>query len=109
MASALLLSVMQFSAYGADVRLSWNANSEPDLAGYKVYYGTSSRTYATSVNVSAVTTYTLTGLTGGTYYFAVTAYDTTGNESGFSNEVSKTITSDPPSSQLPAPTNVRVK
>ena len=68
--------------------LAWDANTEPDLSGYKLYYGTASGTYGTPINVGNVTTYTVTGLTDGqTYYFAVTAYDSVGNESGYSNEV----------------------
>ncbi|MEI9476673.1 MAG: fibronectin type III domain-containing protein [Deltaproteobacteria bacterium] len=77
----------------AQIRLAWNPNSESDLAGYGVYYGTASRTYGAPINVGNVTSYTLTGLTPGVrYYFAVTAYDTGYNESGFSNEVYGTAT-----------------
>jgi hypothetical protein len=48
--------------------------------------------YATKVDVGNVTTYTVTNLTSGqTYYFSVTAYDTSNNESAFSSEVSKKI------------------
>jgi len=62
---------------------------ESDLAGYKIYYGTSSKSYSGSVNVGNVTSYTLTGLTQGqTYYIAVTAYNTSGSESSYSSEVS---------------------
>jgi len=74
-----LLAVLLPSSKGftAQLRLAWNANAEPDLAGYKVYYGTGSRTYGTPINVGKVTTYTLTGLIAGqTYYIAVTAFDT---------------------------------
>ena len=83
--------------------LTWNANTESDLAGYKVYYGTSPRTgtdpktcgmcgYASSINVGKVTTYSLSGLTNGqTYYFSITAVDTSNNESTFSSEVNKAI------------------
>lgn len=61
------------------------------ITGYKVCYGTASGNYTTSVDVGNVTTYTVTGLSGGTtYYFAVTASNSSG-ESGYSNEVSKTI------------------
>ncbi|MCP4255409.1 MAG: DUF5011 domain-containing protein [Candidatus Scalindua sp.] len=68
--------------------LSWNANIETDLAGYKVYYGNTSGSYATNVDVGNQTSYTLSGLVGGqTYYIAITAYDSTGNESPFSSEV----------------------
>jgi hypothetical protein len=76
----------------ADITLVWDPNSEPDLAGYKVYFGTASRTYGAPITLGKVTTYTVTGLTPGrTYYFAVTAYNTAGLESGYSNEVSATI------------------
>ena len=72
------------------VTLSWNPNSEPDLGGYKIYYGTKSRKYEMPIDVENSTVYTLSGLEKGTiYYFAVTAYDLSGNESGFSEEISK--------------------
>ena len=58
------------------------------MAGYKVYYGTGSGTYGSPINVGKVTTCTLNSLTPGqTYYIAVTAYDTSDNESGYSTEV----------------------
>ncbi len=80
----------------ADVSLTWNSNTEPDLAGYKVYYGTASHSYGSPVVLGKQTTYTVTGLGSGTYFFVVSAYDTSGNESGPSNEVSKIIAGTPP-------------
>jgi uncharacterized repeat protein (TIGR01451 family) len=78
-------------AWGGTATLSWDANIEPALAGYRVHYGTS-RAYANSMDVGRVTTYTMNGLTEkATYYFVVTAYNQYGSESGYSNEVSKTI------------------
>ena len=74
--------------------LSWNAGSESDLAGYKVYRGTASGTYGAPLTTLPKTTvsYTTTGLqTGTTYFFVITSYDSSGNESTFSNEVSKSI------------------
>jgi hypothetical protein len=72
----------------ASVTLTWNANGESDLQGYRVYYGTSSQNYTTNTDVGKVTSYTVSGLaTGITYYFAITALDTAGNESGYSGEV----------------------
>ena len=74
--------------------LAWNANSETDLAGYKIYKATSSGAYGAPVATLPKTTtnYTVTGLqTGTTYFFAITAYDNTGNESPYSGEVSKSI------------------
>ena len=60
-----------------------------DLAGYKVYYGTSSGNYGTPINVGNVTTYTISNLISGSYYFVVTAYNLSGIESNYSNEVVK--------------------
>lgn len=58
-----------------------------DLVGYKIHYGTASGVYDHSIDVGNVTTYALAGLTKGqTYYVVATAYDTSGNESGYSNE-----------------------
>jgi hypothetical protein len=84
---------------GNTVTLAWDANSEPDLAGYKVYWGRASRQYDNSpvptVAPSANPTYTTPALANGTWYFAVTAYNTAGLETGYSNEVSTTIATAP--------------
>jgi len=71
--------------------LTWDPNTETDLAGYKVYYGTASGTYTQTVDVGKVSTFTIAGLASAKWFFAVTAYNGGGLESGFSNEVSKTI------------------
>ncbi len=86
LAFSLLLSPMV--AYGATVDLAWDANTESDLAGYKIYYGTASGNYSHSIDVGNVTQYTLTGLDDGiTYYLAATAYDVDDNESAYSEEL----------------------
>lgn len=86
--------------YNTSKRINWNMNSESDLAGYIVYYGTASRTYSlmsTSVGLSGdgstgTPSKIISGLLDGvTYYFGVTAYDATGNESTFSGEVTATV------------------
>ena len=79
-------------AFPGDLRLAWNPNVEPDLAGYKIYYGSSPGLPLTSIIVGNQATYTVTGLGPGTYYFAVTAYNNSGIEGGFSNEVSAIVT-----------------
>ena len=82
----LMLFVSLLKAGNATV--SWDPNSEPDLAGYKIYYGKSSGNYQSQVYVGNVTWHRLTGMEEGQqYYFAVTALDFSGNESNFSVEV----------------------
>ena len=96
-----LLTVLVASpAIAGEAVLSWDpptTNTDgswlTDLGGYRLYYGTASGNYGSVIDAGNVITHTVTELSGGTYYFAVTAYDTSGNESGFSNEVSKTFTS----------------
>ena len=69
--------------------LSWNANKEPNIAGYKVYYGTTPGKYGPEIDVGNVTKFTLGGLIKGqTYYIAIKAYNRSGQESAFSQEVS---------------------
>ncbi len=90
-AAFLLFSLPLANAYAAQVTLAWDPNPEINVAGYKVYYGDASRVYAHAVDVGTQTVYLLTGLqNGGTYYFAATAYDTFGNESDYSAELSWT-------------------
>lgn len=82
--------------------LSWSSNTESDLAGYKIYYGTSPRTdscppggYPDKIDVGKTETpekptYTIRNLEiNKTYYFSITSYDTSNNESCFSEEISK--------------------
>lgn len=82
----------------ATATLSWgvpttNSDGTPltDLIGYKIYYGTSSKNYTIMIDVGNVTTYAINNLSSGTYFFAVTAYNTQKIESNYSNEVSGTF------------------
>ena len=85
---AVFLMFLQPFAGGPSVLVSWDANRESDLAGYKVYYGAESGRYDNDVFVGNVTSHQLTGLEAGRRYFiAVTALDDSGNESSFSGEV----------------------
>jgi Bacterial Ig domain/Fibronectin type III domain len=86
------------------VSLLWDANSDRDVVGYRVYYGTSSGNYSHSNDVGNVTGTTISNLTAGqTYYFVVTDYDTAGLESLPSNEVAYSVPSATPT-PTPAPT-----
>jgi hypothetical protein len=85
------------SASAGNATLFWSSNMEPDLAGYNVYYGPSSSAYTDVINVGLTgspdsPSYTINALADGqTYYFAIAAYDSFGNQSSFSQEVSKFI------------------
>jgi len=96
-----VLRNMAFKQSNGEATLSWNANTETDLSGYKIYYGTDSRKgdcpkdggYAKSISAGNVTTYKITNLNpGATYYFSVTSMNKSGKESCFSPEMKKTIT-----------------
>jgi hypothetical protein len=91
--AGIVLAAFPSMVLADSATLHWQANTESDLAGYRVYYGVQSRSYGPYIpTAKTVTSYTLNGLTPGkTYYFALTAVDTSGNESGYSREVSKTI------------------
>ncbi len=87
----IFLACMPVLGSAASILVSWNANTEDDLAGYKVYYGTASRSYGSGLDVGNVTSYRFDNVPlGRTYYIAVTAYDTSNNESGYSEEASIT-------------------
>ena len=82
------LLALAFTAYAADVTLAWDANTESNLAGYRVYQGTGSNpTTFTRVQQVAATTATIKGLDNTSHSFAVTAYNTAGMESEYSNIV----------------------
>jgi hypothetical protein len=71
------------------INVAWDSNREADLAGYKIYYGTAPRTYGPPIDVGNVTSYSVTGLAKGQkYYISITAYNRSGKESPFSDEVS---------------------
>jgi len=89
--SLALLSSFVFASTGkaASVTLAWD--QETGVAGYRVYYGAASGQYTNLVDAGPKTTNTVTGLAPGvTYFFAATAYNSIGVESGFSSEVSYT-------------------
>jgi hypothetical protein len=79
-------------AGAAQVSLSWRRSTGSNIAGYKMHYGNYRGQYQYTVNVGNSTSCIISGLTEGTtYYFAVTAYNTTQQESDYSNEVSYRI------------------
>jgi uncharacterized repeat protein (TIGR02543 family) len=86
------------------VTVAWDANTEPDIAGYKVYYGTASRNYSNVIDVGKVTSFSVPSLLEGTtYYFAVIAYSAPDGPSDYSPEISYTIPT------FPAPISVTIQ
>jgi len=86
-----MLCSMVHLAEADTVTLGWDRNTEADLAGYRLHYGNSPRAQTSygqvvPINNKYTTAWQLT-LPDGVYYFALTAVDLAGNESGFSREV----------------------
>ena len=82
------------------VTLSWSPPTEntdgtalTDLAGYRIYWGTTSGSYPNSVSIDnpGVTTYVVENLVPGTYEFVATSYNTSGVESDYSAPATKTV------------------
>jgi hypothetical protein len=89
-------------AQTGSVTLSWSAPSTredgsslsmSEIAGYKIYMGESASelTLVLDINDNSVDTHTLNDLLVGTHFFAITTYDTDGNESGLSNIVEQNV------------------
>lgn len=96
----LLTFVLSASA-AQSVTLAWNANTETNLAGYRLYWGTGTRSYSTNLLqvLAPATTATVTNLqVGYRYFFAVTAYTSDGLESDYSDEVSYRVPGTAPGS-----------
>lgn len=110
------LFLAPFAALAADAVLTWNANTDADLAGYRVYFSQQSCSAqgplaplvvgGSPVQVALVTTYRHLAIPSidGTLCWEITAFDTSGNESAHSARVSKTVNLVPP----PAPTGFGV-
>jgi len=104
----VLLIGLASSGLCAGITLKWDPNQEADLAGYKLYYksgnsgspysGTDAAEGPSPIDVGKFTEFTVTGLDESqTHYFVVTAYDSNGIESNFSNEAQ----ADPANAALP--------
>lgn len=85
-----VLGFFDFSIFAQQsVELLWNPSPDTNVVGYNIYYGISSGHYTSEISAGNNTTVEVTGLVQGvTYYFAATSYDSSGDESDFSNEAS---------------------
>ena len=91
--SLVLFLLLTSNSYAGQVALMWDPPAvSTDVVGYIVDYGTASGTYTQGIDVGNTTNHTVATLPDGqTYYFAVVAYNSEGTESGYSNEISKTM------------------
>lgn len=83
----ILALICALNASATSISFAWNPNPEFNIAGYKIYYGSASRSYSSVVDVGNRTTFTVTNLPVGRFYFALTAYSSVGVESDLSSEV----------------------
>jgi hypothetical protein len=92
-AGAILAALCFCTHLGAaQVTLAWDPNSEPDVAGYRIYYGTAGTGFNTVANVGNFTSFVVDDLQPGqTYAFYATCYNTSGLESEPSNVVEYTV------------------
>jgi fibronectin type 3 domain-containing protein len=91
------------------ITLAWDPSTGTNVAGYHVYCGGSSGNYTNTIDAGDNTTATVTNLTlGATYYFAATAYDSSGLESAFSSEISYTVPASNAPPTLDALANVTI-
>ena len=86
-----LFLLFRAPANAATVTLGWNANSESNITGYRLHYGTAAAPYSVTAD-AATTSATISGLKlGVTYTFAVTALNTDRAESDYSTPLSYTV------------------
>ena len=105
---AMAIMLMASTAWAVtNVSFQWDANTEPDLAGYKIYRSQTSGVYdlanpvmtiPCTVNDTSCTQTTEMEVPDGIWYWVATAYDSEGNESGFSNELTRTFDTQAPNS-----------
>jgi hypothetical protein len=106
----IVLTLITLSAHGASILFEWTAPTERtdgtplngDLAGFKIYYGSTSGMYTTNIDINdpLITTHALLNAPVGNYYSAITAYDTNGLESDYSLEAAVIVEQAPPKSPL---------
>jgi imidazole glycerol phosphate synthase subunit HisF len=105
-AAVALGLVVAATVYAKVIGFAWDANTEPDLAGYKLYCGTTvGGPYTFVKQMTAAELATSNNFGEGRGYCVLTAFDTVGNESGYSNEVTFLVDETPPA----APRNFRLQ
>ncbi|HEY0682860.1 MAG TPA: putative Ig domain-containing protein [Steroidobacter sp.] len=97
---AFNIAVVAQGSSSGSASLSWtppttntNGTQLTNLAGYRIYYGTSPSSLTRTVQLSnaGLTRYVISDLSPATYYFSIRAYSSTGAESSGSNVVTKVV------------------
>ena len=113
---AVIICLFPAISYAASASLIWNDNTEPDLAGYKIYRGNGAcavgplqplivnGTHVTVLAPTNVYTDATVPVFDGELCYEVTAYDTAGNESLRSNRATRAVNLIPPT----APTGMMI-
>lgn len=105
MGTLILLLFAVMTPPHRDVVLAWDASPDATVTGYNVYHGVASRNYTNTLNAGSNLTAQCSNLVGTVrYYFAATAYNASGTESVYSDELVYTVPATPPT-----PRNVRLK
>lgn len=93
----LCYSLSPSNSLAGQANLAWDPpDISTDVTGYMIHYGSASGAYSQGVDVGNTTSFTISNLPDGQTYFAVTAYDARGYQSGYSNEVSIVTSPLPP-------------
>jgi hypothetical protein len=96
----MVLMLAPMCSYAGETTLTWEPPTEnedgtplTDLAGFKIFWGTTTGDYPNSADIPdpTATTYTVQNLTPGEWRFVATAYNEAGTESQYSNEAVKNI------------------
>ncbi len=87
--SSLLMATQSLAL---TLKVGWQPSPDARVAGYKLFYGQSTRSYSNAVDAGGQVSCTLSDLyPGSTYFFAAAAYDASGNQSDYSEEISYTV------------------
>src|ERR1700726_1577084 len=102
--ASLLVGSLSLAQAAQSVALAWNADTDPTVVRYNVHYGPSTGVYTQTLNAGNSTTATVQALTAGqTYYFAVTGYNASAQNSLASNQVSFAASVSPTPTPTPTP------
>lgn len=104
-AIAILLMALALNAWAGTTNVTFDWDASTGATGYKLYQGTTSGgPYTMAKDCGATKPCTITAIPDGTYFWVATAYDQAGNESAYSNQVTKILDATAPN----APGNFKV-